>query len=97
MNDTNAETLSDNDYPFGCSCGEQYNTIDAAIRCRKCWVYTEEGFCTVVVVEATGVVVWESPVVTAAWSAAAAREAVLEEGRNVTFTLADAIKYQLKN
>jgi hypothetical protein len=26
-------------YPFGCECGERYNSVDAARFCRKCRVY----------------------------------------------------------
>lgn len=31
---------------YECSCGESYKTIDAAIQCRKCRSYTDEGYCT---------------------------------------------------
>lgn len=29
----------DREYPWACSCGEQYRTYDAAANCRKCRTY----------------------------------------------------------
>jgi hypothetical protein len=45
---------------FECSCGESYETVDAACACRKCRTYTEEGFCTTVWDRNTGEVVWSA-------------------------------------
>ena len=36
-------------YPYACSCGERYNTVDAAYYCRKCRNYCVFGYCTHVV------------------------------------------------
>lgn len=36
------------DYPYECSCGERYSSVDAAWHCRKCRSYTDEGYCTFV-------------------------------------------------
>ena len=44
-------------YHFGCSCGEQYNSITAAYHCRKCRNYCVFGYCTHVVDLRTGEVV----------------------------------------
>jgi hypothetical protein len=33
-------------YRYECSCGECYRTVEGARGCRKCRVYTEEGYCT---------------------------------------------------
>ena len=35
-----------NGYYFECSCGELYNSVSAAIRCRKCRNYHVFGYCT---------------------------------------------------
>ena len=44
-------------YPYGCSCGEQYNSVHAAYTCRKCRNYCVFGYCTHVVDLRTGEVV----------------------------------------
>ena len=36
-------------YPYECSCGERYSTVDAAYHCRKCRNYCVFGYCTHVV------------------------------------------------
>ena len=36
-------------YPYECSCGERYRTVDAAYHCRKCRNYCVFGYCTHVV------------------------------------------------
>ena len=36
-------------YPYECSCGERYSTVDAAYYCRKCRTYCVFGYCTHVV------------------------------------------------
>ena len=54
------------EYHYGCSCGESYNSLSAAVSCRKCRTYTSEGYCTEVIdLNADNKVVW---------SIAAARE-----------------------
>ena len=45
-------------FHFECACGEQYRSIPAAATCRKCRVYTYQGYCTHVVDTRTGEVVW---------------------------------------
>lgn len=47
-------------YCFDCSCGESYLSVSAAINCRKCRVYTNEGFCTEVYDTRTEQAVWRS-------------------------------------
>lgn len=46
------------EYHFECSCGESFKTVDAAINCRKCRTYTEEGYCTEVIDRNDDQVVW---------------------------------------
>ena len=41
-------TVSDT-YPYECSCGEHFNSADAAYSCRKCRNYCVFGYCTHVV------------------------------------------------
>ena len=43
---------------FECSCGERWESVPAAIRCRKCRTYTEQGFCSEVLNLETGSVAW---------------------------------------
>ena len=35
-----------NGYHFECACGERYNTVRAAVACRKCRAYCVFGYCT---------------------------------------------------
>lgn len=44
---------------YECSCGEHYQSVMDARRCRKCRTYTDEGLCTEVVNVATEATVWE--------------------------------------
>lgn len=46
------------EYPYDCSCGECYQTVEAAINCRKCRTYTSAGYCTEVTTVG-GNVVWK--------------------------------------
>ena len=41
-------TVSDT-YSYECSCGERFNSADAAYNCRKCRNYCVFGYCTHVV------------------------------------------------
>jgi len=50
-------------YVYECSCGEVYDNLDYAIRCRKCRTYAEEGHCTEVIDINHGGLVWTSDVV----------------------------------
>lgn len=45
-------------YVYECACGEHYNSVQAAATCRKCRVYTYQGYCTHVVDIRTNEVVW---------------------------------------
>jgi len=47
----------DDGYCFECSCGELYNSVEAAYSCRKCRNYCVFGWCTHVVDVRTGEVV----------------------------------------
>jgi len=49
-------TVSDA-YPYECSCGEHFNSADAAYNCRKCRNYCVFGYCTHVVDTRNGNVV----------------------------------------
>ena len=40
---------SSSSYVYECSCGERYNSVDAAWYCRKCRNYCVFGYCTHVV------------------------------------------------
>lgn len=44
-------------YQYECSCGEHYKTVAAAVGCRKCRTYTDEGWC-MQVRDGNGDVVW---------------------------------------
>jgi len=44
-------------YIFECSCGEKYNSVNAAWHCRKCRNYCVFGYCTHVIDIRTGAVV----------------------------------------
>lgn len=46
------------EYHYECSCGESFKSIEAAIECRKCRTYAEEGYCTEVIDRNTGEMVW---------------------------------------
>jgi len=48
INSTSTYTVSDT-YPYECSCGERFSTVDAAYHCRKCRNYCVFGYCTHVV------------------------------------------------
>lgn len=48
------------EFRFECSCGECYRTVDAARNCRKCRVYTAEGYCTLVVNRDDDTVAWRA-------------------------------------
>mgnify|MGYP003632838861 CR=1 FL=1 len=41
--------IASDSYPYECSCGERYSTVDAAYHCRKCRNYCVFGYCTHVV------------------------------------------------
>ena len=45
-------------FHFECACGEQYRSVQAASSCRKCRVYTYQGYCTHVTDTRTNEVVW---------------------------------------
>lgn len=45
------------EYVYECSCGEHYKTVEAAMHCRKCRTYTDEGWCSEVVDTRTNEVV----------------------------------------
>ena len=45
-------------YIFECSCGELYNSVQAATSCRKCRDYCVFGYCTHVVNVATSTLVY---------------------------------------
>jgi hypothetical protein len=47
---------------FECSCGESFLSIGAAVQCRKCRTYTEEGYCTSVTDRNTGKEVYRDAV-----------------------------------
>lgn len=49
MINTNPTYVAADSYPYECSCGERYNTVDAAYHCRKCRNYCVFGYCTHVV------------------------------------------------
>ena len=51
---TSSDTSS---YIFECSCGEKYNSVNAAWHCRKCRNYCVFGYCTHVIDIRTGAVV----------------------------------------
>ena len=73
--ETLATTPSFDGYHFGCSCGEQYNSITAAYHCRKCRNYCVFGYWTHVVDLRTGeVVAGEEPTEAEYAEAAAAAE-----------------------
>ena len=57
-------------YPYGCSCGEQYNSVHAAYTCRKCRNYCVFGYCTHVVDLRTGEVVAGKEPTEAEWAEA---------------------------
>ena len=46
------------EYPYGCSCGEQYRAVEYAVACRKCRTYSMGGRCLYVTDERTGEIVW---------------------------------------
>ena len=46
------------EYPYGCSCGEQYRAVHYAVACRKCRTYSLGGRCLYVTDERTGEIVW---------------------------------------
>ena len=46
------------EYPYGCSCGEQYRAVHYAAACRKCRTYSLGGRCLYVTDERTGEIVW---------------------------------------
>ena len=50
-------TISNEEFPYECSCGECYSTIRAAAVCRKCRNYSVFGYCTHVIDQRTGEVV----------------------------------------
>lgn len=50
----NGEVIS---HDYECSCGEAYETLEDAIRCRKCRTYTLDGYCTAV--HHKGSLVWK--------------------------------------
>ena len=61
---------------YECSCGESFESVDAAVNCRKCWSYNKPaGYCTEVFDRDTGKVVWQS----AAWKKECRREALAAE------------------
>ena len=49
MSTSTASYIAADAYPYECSCGERYSTVDAAYYCRKCRVYCVFGYCTHVV------------------------------------------------
>ena len=49
MTISTASYISSDSYPYECSCGERYSTVDAAYHCRKCRVYSVFSYCTHVV------------------------------------------------
>ena len=53
----------DRDYPFMCSCGEEYSSIAHARQCRKCWTYAADGHCSEVIDTRHDGIVWTSDVV----------------------------------
>jgi hypothetical protein len=56
-----AGTLTDIDgveYPFICTCGEQYTEIWYAATCRKCRYYSLGERCLYVIDDRTGEIVW---------------------------------------
>lgn len=59
----NVTTIDGTEYPYECSCGEQYSNIEAASHCRKCRVYTPDGYCDEVIDVRHGGLVWTSNVV----------------------------------
>lgn len=68
---TAQEIASTNEeFPYGCNCGEQYSTMDAARWCRKCRTYlTPEANTGVVVDVRTGAIVWAGIQPEADWQA----------------------------
>ena len=46
------------DYPYECSCGEQYQAIEYAVACRKCRVYSLGNRCLYVTDLRTDEMVW---------------------------------------
>ena len=44
-----ASYIAADSYSYECSCGERYNSVDAAYYCRKCRTYCVFGYCTHVV------------------------------------------------
>ena len=46
------------EYPYECSCGEQYREVGYAATCRKCRVYSLGGRCLYVTDIRTGEIVW---------------------------------------
>ena len=46
------------EYPYECSCGEQYREVEYAATCRKCRTYSLGGRCLYVTDERTGEIVW---------------------------------------
>jgi len=56
-------TIDGTEYPYECACGETYSNIDAAICCRKCRTYTNQGYCDEVIDLRHGGIVWTSNVV----------------------------------
>ena len=46
------------EYPYECSCGEQYQAIEYAVACRKCRVYSLGNRCLYVTDLRTDEMVW---------------------------------------
>ena len=50
--------MSTSSYIFECSCGERFNSIQAATTCSKCRTYSFGNTCLYVENRETGVLVW---------------------------------------